>query len=304
LKEFIHFLVFEGTLLIGLFYLVTFLLVLVRERWASSAMMTSLTTLPLVQGSTYAAVLGGITPFCSCSTVPVFTGMLRSNVRFGIAFTFLLASPLLSEMVVVIMMNFVGLKQTLSFIALALVLPILCGIAFDKLNFAGLLKEGELRGGEIPGYVGTAAEQEPVPFAARLRFAALASKLELREVLPHLALGVLVGGFIYGFVPNDWIMSVQTSVSEPVLIVTMALIGVPLYLNMTTALPIAFALVEKGIGIGPIMALLVAGAGTSLPELILLLKLFKVRLLLAFMAAVTVSAVCMGFFFSYVAPKF
>lgn len=304
MREFIHFLLFEGTLLIGLFYLVTFLLVLVRERWSSSAMMASLTTLPLVQGSTYAAVLGGITPFCSCSTVPVFTGMLRSNIRFGIAFTFLMASPLVNEMMVVIMMKFAGLKHTLSFVALALFFPILYGVIFDKLNFARLLKEGASRGGEIPGYVGTAAEQEPVPFAARLRFAALASRLELREVLPHLGLGLLVGGAIYGFVPNDWIMSVRTSVSEPVLIVTMALIGVPLYLNITTALPIAFALVDKGVGIGPIMALLVAGAGTSLPEMILLLKLFRVRLLLAFMAAVTVAAVLMGFFFSYVAPKF
>lgn len=298
MKAFAYFVFVEGALLVALFYAVTFLLVLVRERYSSTRMMATLTALPLVSGSAYAAVLGGLTPFCSCSTVPIFTGMLRSNIRFGIAFTFLMASPLLNEMVVVILMKFIGLLQTISFIALALFFSILCGIAFDQLKFERLLKKGELPGA-VPGFVGGDGEKEPAPLQARLRFASLLSGLELKAVFPHLALGLLVGGLIYGFIPKEFVVSVRTAASEPVLIIMMALMGIPLYLNMTTALPIAFALAERGIGIGPIMALLVTGAGTSLPEMILLLKMFKVRLLLAFIAATTICSIFMGFYFSF-----
>jgi uncharacterized membrane protein YraQ (UPF0718 family) len=304
MKEFLHFLAFEGTLLLGLFFIVTFLLVLVREQYSSNKIMDSLTKLPLGIGNVYAAVLGGITPFCSCSTVPVFTGMLRSNIRFGVSFTFLLASPLVNEIVVIILVKFLGILYSMTFVLLALLFPIVYGILFDKLNFVTLLRDGQLSGGTMPGYVGDDGNREPVPFLAKIRFAALISSHELKGVLPHLAVGLLIGGMIYGFIPNDVVLSVGNKVSEPVLIVMMALIGIPLYLNLTTALPIAFALVEKGIGIGPIIALLIAGAGTSLPEMVLLLKLFKVRLLGAFVGAVFSTSICMGLFFSYASRLF
>jgi uncharacterized protein len=299
MKEFINFVFFEGSMLFALFFAVTFALVLVREQYSSTKMMDSLASLPLGSGNIYAAVLGGITPFCSCSTVPVFTGMLRSKIRFGISFTFLLASPLLNEIVVILLIKFLGFKYTASYIVLALLFPIVYGIAFDKLNFVKLLKDGQIMSGSVPGYVGNDLDREPIPFQAKLRFAALIGVHELKAVLPHLSVGLLVGGAIYGFIPNELVLSVGNKVSEPALIVMMALIGIPLYLNLTTALPIAFALIEKGIGVGPIIALLVAGAGTSLPEMILLLKMFKTRLLVAFIAAVTITSICMGFFFSY-----
>jgi len=303
MKQFIHFVFFEGSILIGLFFAVTLILVLVRDRFSSDEMNERLARLPLVRGSVYATILGAITPFCSCSTVPIFSGMLRSNIRFGISFTFLLASPLVSEIVIIIMMWFLGLKFTLAFVLLASVFPILFGILYDKLNFAALLREGQIRYGKVPGYV-KPHDNAPIPFKARLRFASLISTHELKSVIPHLTIGLLVGGAIYGFVPKELVLSVGNKVSEPVLIILMALMGIPLYLNMAVALPVGVALIEKGIGIGPVIALLVTGSGTSVTEMILLLKLFKPRLLAYFIAAVTISAICMGFFFSYVLRYF
>lgn len=299
MKNFIHFIFADGLPLVGLFFIVTFFLELTRERFWSAGLNERLADLSLIKGSLLAAMLGAVTPFCSCSTIPIFSGMLRSNIRFGVSFTFLLASPLISEIVVLILLQFSGIKFTLVFVFLAAFFPILFGIMFDRLNFRRFLIEEQPKDRQVPGYV-VPQDDKPIAALAQIRFAFLVSRQQVKALLPHLTIGILAGGAIYGFMPQDIVMLVSSRVSEPVFIILMALLGIPLYLDMTAALPIGMALMEKGVPIGPIISLLVSGAGTSIPEMILLSRLFTPKLLLSFIAAVTASAICMGFFFSYI----
>ncbi len=299
MKEFIYFILVDGLLLVGLFYSVTFVVTLIREQISSQELNVKLLKLPLGIGNLYAAIFGAITPFCSCSTVPIFSGMIKSNIRFGISITFLIASPLVSEAVVIMMIGLFGLKYTIGFISLSITLPILIGIIFDKLNLDKFLRRDQIRNTLIPGYIET-REVKKIPLKAKLKFASLISRNELREIFPYLLIGLFIGGAIYSFVPREFVISIGRDISPPVMVLIMTLIGAPLYINMTSALPIAFALFEKGIGIGPITAFLIAGAGTSVPEMILLLKLFRVRLLISYVIAVILSAISIGLFFTYV----
>jgi uncharacterized membrane protein YraQ (UPF0718 family) len=133
-----------------------------------------------------------------------------------------------------------------------------------------------------------------VPLAVRLRFAAYAAWGELRSSAPYLAVGIVIGALIFGYVPQDAIVELQHRFPGVMLIVVMALLGVPFYVNSTMVVPIAVALLAKGLSIGPVAAFLVSAAGTSIPEMILLAKLFKAPLVASHVIAIVASATLIG----------
>ena len=292
--------VLDGTILITLFYGVTFVIVLLQQNLATNQKMTKLATAPLGLGNVYAALGGAVTPFCSCSTVPVLSGMMQARIRFGFCFTFLMASPLVNEAVIIILWKYFGWQYLLSFVSLALLLPIVFGIIADSLRFDQFVRDYVYRKNDIPGEVKTSTNTGfAVPLKAKLKFAALMSKTETISVLPYLAVGLLIGGLIHGFVPDNWIINLSNQFSGPTMILLMAILGIPFYFNLMAVIPVAFALTDKGIGIGAVTAFLVAGAGTSLPELILLFKLFRTELLVIHVLFMWLAAVLMGFFFYF-----
>lgn len=291
--------ILDGTILIALFYGVTFIIVLLQQHLATNKKMTKLATAPMGVGNVYAALAGAVTPFCSCSTVPVLSGMMQARIRFGFCFTFLMASPLVNEAVIIVMWRYFGWQYILSFVILALLLPIVFGIIVDSLRLDRFVRD-LYKEKEIPGEIKTSTNtQFAIPLRAKLKFAALMSRNETISILPYLAVGLLIGGLIHGFVPDKWIMNLSNQFSVPTLILLMAVLGIPFYFNLMTVIPVAFALTEKGIGIGPITAFLVAGAGTSLPELILLFKLFRTELLVIHVFLMWLAAVFMGFFYFF-----
>jgi len=298
-KNFLYFIFIDGFLLVSLFFMATFFIAITKESVSSEYFSSErLKKQPLGLGNFYAAMIGAVTPFCSCSTIPVFSAMVSTGVRFGIAITFLMASPLVNEAVIILMFTLFGIKHSLTFLTLAIFFSIIMGIFLDKLKFEAFLKEDSREKTEVPGFI-ESTENVSLPFRAKVKFASLIGRHEVKRVFPHILIGVLIGGAIYGFVPDDYIMSFGNETNPQYLIVIMALIGIPLYVDMSAALPIAFALTEKGIGFGPVMALLITSAGTSIPELILLNKIFKTRLLLTFVVLIVVAAISIGFFFEY-----
>lgn len=299
MKKFISFIAFEGSILIGLFYLVTIIVTLINQ-YTSTSFKAKLSNKTLGFGNFHAAILGAITPFCSCSTVPILSGMIQANIRFGICITFLMASPLVNEVVIVIMLRLFNISYTISFVLLSLLIPIIAGILMDISGFSKYLRNSNLTVNEIPGFIETKEIPTIVPFKAKLKFASLISFYELRESFPYIIIGLLIGGIIYGFIPSNWIIIIGEKIDPLHQIIIMAILGTPLYFNMIAALPIAFALIDRGLGIGPITAFLVAGSGTSIPEMILLLKLFKINLLLSYIAAVIFAAIFFGIYFTYI----
>lgn len=301
INEFIKFVVVDGAILFSLFFVISFVVSLLQQNSGMENISNRLSTMRFGAGHIYAAVGGAITPFCSCSTVPVLSGMVRAQIKFGICFTFLLASPLVNEAVMVVMWQYFGVSYLLWFILLALLLPITFGLLADGIKLGKYLRNQSAQNLVIDAQqIEKPGAAVAIPFSAKSRMALTISRNETYSMLPYLGVGLLVGGAIYGFVPAELITDLQNSVDPLVLIIVMALLGIPFYFNILTVLPIAFALTEKGVGIGAVTAFLVSGAGTSLPELILLFKLFRAQLIVAHVVSVFLSAIGIGMFFTYI----
>jgi uncharacterized protein len=292
LTEFFKFVLMDGSLLVGLFLVVTWLVVVAQQRvpvpaggsgWASQSGWRA----------SFAASLGGVvTPFCSCSTIPVLTGMLRAGVAFAPSFSFLVASPVINEGVLILLFTAYGPVPALVFLVVGLVLTSAAGVWADKLGLArhvvltaGSASEGVFLGGSGRRWPGL----KPAG-----RMAWMAAVQELRKVAPYLAAGLIVGGLIYGLVPKELLMDWVGSVPGPLLYLLCAVMGVPLYVSPMSAIPIGLALLAKGFPVGPLVTLLVAAVGTSLPEMLMLLRMFKFPLVLAHTLTVVVCALVLG----------
>jgi uncharacterized membrane protein YraQ (UPF0718 family) len=297
MEAFFTFVLLDGLLLFGLFYGVTFLLALAQQHPGVQGLMRRLQSARLGSGNVYAAVAGAVTPFCTCSTIPVLSGMLRAGIRFGVSMTFLISSPLISEAGIIVMARYFGLSNTALFVALSFVFSIVVGILLDVMGYSRYLRprEEEVVPGEV---VGGAGATGTVPWGVKVRFASVLARNELRSVAGYILVGLLIGGTIQGFIPEGWTAVVTEHVSPIALVPIMALIGVPLYFNMAAAVPVAFALAEKNFDVGAVMAFLVAGGALSTPELILLAKLFRPRLLVAYIVAMLSIAIVIGYIFS------
>jgi uncharacterized membrane protein YraQ (UPF0718 family) len=294
LRSMIEFIVQEGALLALLFFGVAFAVALVQQAFGKQ-LNDALARTSLETGAVLAATAGAVTPFCSCSTVPVLSGMLRARVRFGICFTFLIASPVINEGVLLVLLREYSIVVAAVFLCVAGLLSVGFGILVDRMGMARYVRlagaEGEI---EDAVRVTSDGPSSPVPWSVRLRFAAHAAWNELRSAAPYLAFGTAVGAVIYGYVPQNAIVELQHRFPGLLLIVVMAIAGVPFYVNSTMVIPIAIALLAKDVAIGAVAAFLVSAAGTSIPEMILLAKLFRAPLVVSHVVAIVVSATLIG----------
>ncbi|MBI5257761.1 MAG: permease [Burkholderiales bacterium] len=286
------FVVREGLLLAVLFFLVAFAIALMQQS-LGQRLNNALGKTSLELGAVLAATAGAVTPFCSCSTVPVLAGMLRSQLRFGVCFTFLIASPVINEGVLLVLLRQQSSGQAALFLVTAFALSVAFGVALDRLGMARFLRPqpAPLAAGAVQVEGGPAPT---IALRARARFAARSAWTELRSSAPYLAVGVAAGAVIYGHVPQEALLHLRAAVPAWALIVVMALVGVPFYVSPAMVVPIALALLDKGLGIGPMAAFLVSAAGTSVPELILLLRLFRVPLLVWHVVSIVGSATVIG----------
>lgn len=292
IHAFFEFLLMDGALLIGLFLLVTWSVVMLQQRIPFQATQGSLLGSSGWRSAFVASVGGVITPFCSCSTIPVLSGMLRAGVGFVPSFAFLVASPVVNEGVFILLFLTVGFVPGAVFIIAGLVLTSAAGVIAGRL---GMAKHVTI----------TPAPQSSATFLGQnvaawpgwppaSRFAWLAAKQELRTVAPYLLVGLLIGGLIYGAVPKDMLMGLVDRLPGAWLYLACALVGVPLYISPIAALPIGFALIEKGFPVGPLVTFLVAAIGTSPPEVMLLFRLFRLPLVIAHTLTVVLCALALG----------
>ncbi|WP_255988993.1 permease [Chitinolyticbacter albus] len=291
-RAFFEFLLMDGALLIGLFLLITWGVVLLQQRLPFQATQNKL------QGATswrsaFAASVGGvITPFCSCSTIPVLTGMLRAGVGFVPSFAFLVSSPVVNEGVFILLFATKGPVAGITFIVVGLALTSAVGVLAGRLGLQRYLVSTPAPESSAT-FVGTGGPRWP-GFSAASRFAWIAAVRELKDIAPYLLVGLLIGGVIYGAVPKDTLLNLVDSVHPALLYLVCALVGVPLYISPVAALPIGFALIEKGFPVGALVTFLVAAIGTSPPEIMLLFRLFRLPLVIAHTLSVIACALILG----------
>jgi len=259
------------------------------------------------QGRGYltAAGLGAITPFCSCSTIPMLIGLLRARAGFGPTMTFLFTSPLLNPIVIALFIPVLGLKVTIWYAILALSISILAGVLLQYLGFERYIKQEMIEYKSSSCNTGCDTKQEPTCCADNkdkeptIWSKAWSESWSLfRSMFPYMLIAMLIGAIVHGFVPADFFAQVA-SADNPAAIPTAALIGIPLYIRVTALLPLIGSFVAKGVSMGAVIALVIGSGGASLPEVILLKKLFYWPLLIAFLLVIFSMAVIGGFSFNY-----
>jgi uncharacterized membrane protein YraQ (UPF0718 family) len=282
-------------------------------------------------GYIFGAGLGALTPFCSCSTVPITAGLLQGGIPFGPTMAFLFSSPILNPVIIALFWTLLGYQVTIIYIIVTFLSSMLMAAILSRLGMEKQVKlisnftatccsEKPLKakpsnlgaccpekpeaiekitaaGSCCSANLETPSIQAPLPpirFLPRIKRAFLFAMGIFRQVFWYLLLGAGIGALIYGFFPQDIIVKVAGP-RNPFSIPIAAIIGVPMYIRVETMIPISAALVEKGMGMGTVLALIIGGAGASIPEVTLLASLFKRTLLIAFILNVLLVAVVTGY---------
>jgi hypothetical protein len=289
------------TILIPMFVGASFLVGLAQEYLPPEKVEQLLRERNRGTGNVAAAGLGAVTPFCSCSTVPVLAGLLGAGAPLGLSFSFLLASPIVNEIAAFLLLGLFGPKVTAIYLVSALVAAVVGGVVIDLLGLEHLVKDVRVttNGRTVATDGGTAAcscSNAPATKTHRERFetAARGAASFFRDTFPYLLVGMTLGALIHGAVPASLLQQVAGP-GNPLAVPLAALAGAPLYVSLSGMLPIAASLAEQGLPIGTVVAFVIGGAGVSVPNLILLNKLFERTLLAVYAATVVTIGVTVGY---------
>lgn len=241
-----------------------------------------------------AALLGIVTPFCSCSAVPLFLGFIEAGVPLGVTFSFLVSSPMINEVALVMLWGMFGWKIAVIYIVSGLAIAIFSGIIIGRLKIENLLEDfNEKKQFFCSGELYKLTTQD------RLRFARGYTLGIIKGIWPYVLLGIGLGAWIHGFVPSDFL--VKYAGRENWLAVPIAtIIGIPLYSNAAGIIPLLSALTEKGVGIGTALAFMMAVTGLSLPEFLILKRVMKLKLILIFASVVGIGIIITGYLFNLI----
>ena len=291
-----YFLIITAELIL-LFIGISFLVGLIREYVPEERIKSILTSKHPGVGNVFGAFFGSLTPFCSCSTIPLLVGFITTGIPFGIAYSFLIASPLLNPIIIFLLLALFGIVPTLIYAVITFSIAVLSGILIERAGYGRYVKKTAPKpcccacGGEVPA---TTVHKN------RLKNAFTFAVSLFRQVVPYLILGAGIGAFIYGFVPESFIIGIAGP-DNPLAILVAAIIGIPMYIRAETIIPISAALLDKGMGIGAVMALIIGGAGASIPEVTLLASIFEKRLVIIFVGTVITVAILAGVLFQLLA---
>lgn len=242
-----------------------------------------------------AILLGAITPFCSCSSVPLFIGFVEAGIPLGVTFTFLIASPMINEIAIVMLLGIVGWEITLLYVLSGVVVAFVGGMVIEKFkpekwveDYVWKIKMGE-----------TAIIEQDNSIAARHNYAVTEVKTIVGRIWRWVILGVGLGALFHGYFPQSWAENLGDA--NNLLAVPMAVVvGVPLYSNAVGVIPLAEAMLLKGVAVGTTLAFMMSIATISLPELLILRKVIKVQAIILFTSVIAVSIILVGWFLNIV----
>jgi hypothetical protein len=250
------------------------------------------------RGYIVAGLLGAITPFCSCSTIPFLKGLLRAKAGFGTMMVFLFASPLLNPIIIGLFAVTFGLKVTLFYFAIAMGVSIIAGYTLEKLGFEKYVKESAYITPEPKNCGSTCGGVKKAPQSKWVKIWN-STWTDFKKVLPYLIGGIALGSMIYGFMPTEFVARIASE-NNPFAIPVAAVIGIPLYIRAEAVIPLSAALAAKGMSLGAVMALIIGSAGASLTEVILLKSIFKNQMIIAFLVVILGMAVSAGYLYQFI----
>ena len=289
----ILFFVFEFPKVMLLLTVIVFVVGIIRSWFSPEKTRKKLEGKSLFTGNILASLLGIVTPFCSCSAIPLFLGFVESGIPLGVTFSFLISAPMINEVAVILLFGMFGWKTALVYVLTGLLIAIASGWVIGKLRMERHLEDWVLQ---------TRAQHtdnvvEKIQFPDRIKMGFSAVREIVKKVWLFIALGIGVGAIAHGFVPEDFMVSLMGKAVWYAVPLSV-LIGIPLYSNAAGIIPIVSVLIEKGASLGTALAFMMSVIGLSLPEIIILRKVLKMPLILTFVGVVASGIILVGFLFN------
>lgn len=290
----VNFFIFDTLKIFILLSVIIFAVSIIRSYLPPEKVRAILSHKKTYTGNITASLLGIITPFCSCSAIPLFLGFVQAGVPLGVTFSFLVASPMINEVALVLLLSLFGWKIALIYIVSGLIIAILSGMIIGRMKVENLIEafvyENSINGNiDLPSM----SRKERITYAWDYTLDIL------KKVWPYVLIGVGVGAWIHGYVPADFLA--QYAGSDKWYAVPLAvLIGIPLYSNAAGIIPLVGALTEKGVSMGTTLAFMMSVTALSLPEFMILKKVMKTKLIFIFAGIVGVGIMLTGFLFNVI----
>ena len=249
----------------------------------------------LFMGYILASTLGAITPFCSCSSVPLFIAFLSTGIPLGVTMAFLITSPLINEVAMVLLGEALGLKFTLTYIATGMTIGIVGGYLIDFFKLERWV-EPYIWQVKMPK---VSSSEKTTNWKWREKYARNEVKEIIKRVWLYILIGVGLGAGLHGYIPKEWFLE-HAGADNPFTVPLAVLMGIPLYANAVSIIPIAEVLMNKGVPTGTILAFIMGIVAISLPEMLILRKVLKVKMLIFFTLFLFTALMCVGYLFNYI----
>ena len=294
LTEAIRFFIYEVPKVMMLLVLIIFFVGIIRTYFSPEKTRKALEGKSLFAGNVMASFLGIVTPFCSCSAIPLFLGFVEAGIPLGVTFSFLIAAPMINEVALVLLIGLFGWKVALIYVLTGLSIAIMAGFILEKLKLTRYVADWVYKTHSKQ----VLEEEESLSFNQRIVAGGVVVKEIVGKIWIYIVLGIAVGAGAHGFVPDEYLAGAlgnQNWYSVPLAI----LVGIPLYSNAAGIIPIVSVLIEKGVTLGTALAFMMSVIGLSLPEIIILKKVLKWQLIGVFVGVVALGIVIVGFIFNY-----
>lgn len=289
----VNFFIFDTIKILLLLMVIIFLISVIRSFLPPEKIRDVLSSEKKYFGNVLASLLGIITPFCTCSAIPLFLGFLEAGVPLGTTFSFLVASPMINEVALVLLFGLFGWKIALLYIVSGLIIAILSGIVIGKLKVENLVEEFVLKNNK------NGMSQLPsLNWKQRIDYARNYTADIIKKVWIYIAVGIGIGAWIHGYVPADFLAQYAGS-GKWYAVPLAVLVGIPLYSNAAGVIPLVGVLTEKGVSMGTALAFMMAVTGLSLPEFMILKKVMKTKLILIFAGIVGIGIIFTGYLFNF-----
>ncbi|MPM18973.1 hypothetical protein SDC9_65391 [bioreactor metagenome] len=287
----IHFFIYDSIKIFILLSVLIFLISYIQSYFPPERTKKILGNFKGIKGNVIGALLGTITPFCSCSSIPIFIGFTSAGLPLGVTFSFLISSPLVDLASLLVLMSFFGVKIAIAYVVVGLILAIVGGTIIDKLNMKEYVEEYVFA---IPN-----VEGEAIEITRKDRIAYCKSQVIeiVHRVWVYILIGVGIGAAIHNWIPQEFVEKV-IGANNPFAVVLATIVGVPMYGDIFGTLPIAEALFGKGVGVGTVLSFMMAVTALSLPSIIMLSKVVKKKLLGLFVFIVTTGILIIGYVFN------
>jgi len=295
MTEALRFFIYEVPKVLMLLVLIIFLVGIMRTYFSPEKTRKALEGKSLFTGNVMASMLGIVTPFCSCSAIPLFLGFVEAGIPLGVTFSFLIAAPMINEVALVLLIGLFGWKVAVIYVITGLTIAIFAGFILEKLNLTRYVADWVYKTHAKQNL----EQEEALTFSQRISAGGEVVREIVGKIWIYILLGIAVGAGAHGFVPDEYLAGAlgnQNWYSVPLAI----LVGIPLYSNAAGIIPIVSVLIEKGVTLGTALAFMMSVIGLSLPEIIILKKVLKWQLIGIFVGVVAFGIVIVGLIFNYV----